>query len=105
VEARPIAIVPAFCGTHWRKCARWDCAARATHGLPKTHLAQVALATAITIVQLDSLAARRSPEQTPTSPFQLVMKQATEERRDFATRIKKGHESVLLSNTSCVFMK
>jgi transposase len=46
-------------------------------GLPKTHLAHVAIATAINIVQLTSWLRGEAPEQTRTSPFKLVMKQAT----------------------------
>ena len=46
-------------------------------GLPKTHLAHVALATAITIVQLTHWLPGEAPEPTRTSPFQHVMKQAT----------------------------
>jgi transposase len=46
-------------------------------GLPKTHLAHVAIAAAINIVQLTSWLRGEAPEQTRTSPFKLVMKQAT----------------------------
>jgi transposase len=46
-------------------------------GLPKTHLAHVAIATAINIVQLSSWLRGDAPEQTRTSPFKQVMKQAT----------------------------
>jgi transposase len=45
-------------------------------GLPKTHLAHVAIATAITIVQLTHWLRGEAPEQTRTSPFKQVMKQA-----------------------------
>lgn len=46
-------------------------------GLPKTHLAHVAIATAINIVQLTNWLRGEAPEQTRTSPFKHVMKQAT----------------------------
>ncbi len=45
-------------------------------GLPKTPLAHVAIATAINVVQLTSWLPGEAPEQTRTSPFQQVMKQA-----------------------------
>jgi transposase len=46
-------------------------------GLPKTHLAHVAIATAINLVQLTNWLRGEAPEQTRTSPFKHVMKQAT----------------------------
>jgi transposase len=46
-------------------------------GLPKTHLAHVAIATAINVVQLTSWLRGEAPAQTRTSPFKQVMKQAT----------------------------
>ena len=46
-------------------------------GLPKTHLAHVATATAMNIVQLTHWLNGEAPEQTRTSPFKRVMKQAT----------------------------
>jgi transposase len=46
-------------------------------GLPKTHLAHVAIATAINLVQLTSWLRGEAPAQTRTSPFKQVMKQAT----------------------------
>src|SRR5207253_9937489 len=45
-------------------------------GLPKTHLAHVAIATAMNVVQLTSWLRGEAPEQTRTSPFKKVMKQA-----------------------------
>jgi len=45
-------------------------------GLPKTHLAHVAVATAINVVQLSSWLRGDAPAQTRTSPFKRVMKQA-----------------------------
>jgi len=45
-------------------------------GLPKTHLAHVAVATAINVVQLMSWLRGEAPAQTRTSPFKRVMKQA-----------------------------
>jgi hypothetical protein len=45
-------------------------------GLPKTHLAHVAIATAINVVQLTRWLRGEAPEQTRTSAFQRVMKQA-----------------------------
>ncbi|HEX9134750.1 MAG TPA: IS1182 family transposase [Ktedonobacteraceae bacterium] len=45
-------------------------------GLPKTHLAHVAIATAINVVQLTSWLRGEAPEQTRTSAFKRVMKQA-----------------------------
>jgi hypothetical protein len=45
-------------------------------GLPKTHLAHVAIATAINVVHLTSWLPGEAPEQTRTSPFKHVMKQA-----------------------------
>ncbi len=46
-------------------------------GLPKTHLAHVAIATAMNIVQLTNWLSGEAPAQTRTSPFKKVMKQAT----------------------------
>lgn len=45
-------------------------------GLRKTHLAHVAIATAMNVVQLTSWLRAEAPEQTRTSPFKKVMKQA-----------------------------
>jgi hypothetical protein len=45
-------------------------------GLHKTHLAHVAVATALNIVQLTSWLRGDAPEQTRTSAFKRVMKQA-----------------------------
>ncbi len=45
-------------------------------GLPKTHLAHVAVATAINVVQLMSWLRGEAPAQTRTSPFKRVMRQA-----------------------------
>jgi Transposase DDE domain len=45
-------------------------------GLAKTHLAHVAIATAINVVQLTSWLRGEAPEQTRTSAFKRVMKQA-----------------------------
>jgi transposase len=45
-------------------------------GLRKTHLGHVALATAITVIQLMSWLRGEAPEQTRTSPFKQIMKQA-----------------------------
>jgi transposase len=45
-------------------------------GLPKTHLAHVAVATAINVVQLMSWLRGEAPAQTRTSPFKRVMGQA-----------------------------
>ena len=45
-------------------------------GLRKTHLGHVALAAAINVIQLMSWLRREMPEQTRTSPFKRVMKQA-----------------------------
>jgi len=45
-------------------------------GLPKTHLAHVAIATAMNIVQLTSWLRGEAPEQTRTSAFKQVMKLA-----------------------------
>jgi hypothetical protein len=56
--------------------APWGCAAHATHGLPKTHLAHVALAVAINVVQLTKWLRGEAAEQTRTSAFKQVMKQA-----------------------------
>lgn len=46
-------------------------------GLPKTHLAHVAIATAMNVVQLTHWLNRETPEQTRTSAFKQVMKQTT----------------------------
>lgn len=46
-------------------------------GLRKTHLAHVAIAAAMNIVQLTHWLRGEAPEQTRVSPFKLVMKQAT----------------------------
>jgi Transposase DDE domain len=46
-------------------------------GLPKTHLAHVAIATAMNVVQLTHWLNREAPEQTRTSAFKQVMKQTT----------------------------
>src|SRR6266496_468067 len=46
-------------------------------GLPKTHLAHIAIATAMNIVQLTHWLNGEAPAQTRTSPFKQVMKQAT----------------------------
>jgi len=45
-------------------------------GLRKTHLGHVAVATAINVIQLMSWLRGEAPEQTRTSPFKQVMKQA-----------------------------
>jgi transposase len=45
-------------------------------GLHKTHLAHIAIATAMNVVQLTSWLRGEAPEQTRTSPFKRVMKQA-----------------------------
>ncbi len=45
-------------------------------GLRKTHLAHVATATAMNVIQLTSWLRGEAPEQTRTSPFKKVMKQA-----------------------------
>ena len=45
-------------------------------GLPKTHLSHVAVAAAINVVQLMSWLRGEAPEQTRTSAFKQVMKQA-----------------------------
>ncbi len=45
-------------------------------GLPKTHLAHIAIATAMNVIQLSSWLRGEVPEQTRTSPFKQVMKQA-----------------------------
>ena len=45
-------------------------------GLPKTHLGHVALAAAVNVIQLMSWLRGEAPEQTRTSPFKRVMKQA-----------------------------
>jgi transposase len=46
-------------------------------GLPKTHLAHVAIATAMNIIQLTHWLNGEAPEQTRTTPLKRVMKQAT----------------------------
>jgi hypothetical protein len=46
-------------------------------GLPKTHLAHIAIATAMNIVQLTNWLSGEAPAQTRTSPFKKMMKQAT----------------------------
>jgi transposase len=46
-------------------------------GLHKTHLAHVAIAAAVNAIQLMSWLRGEAPEQTRTSPFKRVMKQAT----------------------------
>jgi len=46
-------------------------------GLPKTHLAHIAIATAMNVVQLAHWLSGEAPAQTRTSPFKQVMKQAT----------------------------
>lgn len=46
-------------------------------GLRKTHLAHLAIAAAMNIVQLTHWLRGEAPEQTRVSPFKLVMKQAT----------------------------
>ena len=45
-------------------------------GLPKTHLGHVAVAAAVNLIQLMSWLRGEVPEQTRTSPFKRVMKQA-----------------------------
>lgn len=45
-------------------------------GLPKTHLAHVAIATAMNVVQLTHWLSGEAPAQTRTSPFKQLMKQA-----------------------------
>ena len=45
-------------------------------GLHKTHLDHVATATAMNVIQLTSWLRGEAPEQTRTSPFKKVMKQA-----------------------------
>ena len=45
-------------------------------GLRKTHLGHVAVAAAVTIIQLMSWLRGEAPEQTRTSAFKRVMKQA-----------------------------
>jgi transposase len=45
-------------------------------GLPKTHLGHVAIATAVNVIQLMSWLRGEVPEQTRTSPFKRLMKQA-----------------------------
>jgi len=45
-------------------------------GLRKTHLGHVAIAAAVNVIQLISWLRGEVPEQTRTSPFKLVMKQA-----------------------------
>jgi DDE family transposase len=45
-------------------------------GLRKTHLGHVALAAAVNVIQLMSWLRGEAPEQTRTSPFKRVMKQA-----------------------------
>jgi len=45
-------------------------------GLRKTHLAHVAVATAMNLIQLTSWLRGEAPEQTRTSPFKKVMKPA-----------------------------
>ena len=46
-------------------------------GLRKTHLDHVSTATAMNIIQLTNWLQGEAPEQTRTSPFKKVMKQAT----------------------------
>ena len=45
-------------------------------GLHKTHLGHVAIATAVTVIQLMSWLRGEAPEQTRTSAFKRVMEQA-----------------------------
>ena len=45
-------------------------------GLRKTHLGHVAIAAAINVIQLMSWLRREALEQTRTSPFKRVMKEA-----------------------------
>jgi DDE family transposase len=45
-------------------------------GLRKTHLGHVAIAAAINVIQLMSWLHGEAPEQTRTSPFKRVMKEA-----------------------------
>ena len=45
-------------------------------GLHKTHLGHVAVAAAVTLIQLMSWLRGEAPEQTRTSPFKRVMKEA-----------------------------
>jgi hypothetical protein len=45
-------------------------------GLRKTHLGHVAVAAAVNVIQLMSWLRGEAPEQTRTSPFKRVMKQA-----------------------------
>ena len=45
-------------------------------GLRKTHLGYVAIAAAINVIQLMSWLRGEAPEQTRTSPFKRVMKEA-----------------------------
>jgi len=47
------------------------------YGLPKTHLAPVAIATGMNIVQLTNWLRGEAPAQIRTSPFKKVMQQAT----------------------------
>ena len=44
-------------------------------GLPKTHLAHVAIATSVNLVQLSHWLNGQAPEQTRTSAFKRVMEQ------------------------------
>jgi hypothetical protein len=73
---RPIAIEQALKG-RIRKRVRTMGLRRSRYiGLRKTHLGHVAVATAINVIQLMSWLRGEAPEQTRTSPFKQVMKQA-----------------------------
>jgi transposase len=77
-------------------------------GLRKTHLDHVATATAMNVIQLTSWLRGEVPEQTRTSPFKEVMKQAAQGGAfDFATSITFGESgsSAVCFEHFCLLLK
>ena len=76
MEATPITIGQGVIRRIRRQYARWVLRRSRYIGLRKTHLGHVAIAAAINVIQLMSWLRREALEQTRTSPFKRVMKEA-----------------------------
>jgi transposase len=63
-------------GTHSQAVRTLGLRRSRSSGLRKTHLGHVAIAAAINVIQLMSWLRGEAPEQTRTSPFKRVMKEA-----------------------------
>jgi len=72
----PLAIEPALKGPIRKRVRTMGLRRSRYIGLHKTHLGHVAIASAVTVIQLMSWLRGEAPEQTRTSAFKRVMEQA-----------------------------